>query len=462
MMEIVTFDLLDLLLELREEVYAYCATSDLVNIACCSHAHYESLLYLLWKNVRIPWNHVEQKSLVLAKNLGHLNFTSSLSFFGNKDGYGDDIRSFKVGDNIPMLFEHCDPVILAFDSFHKFDCEEVVTQAFQNLFNVEQLSFRKHVLTGKLLNISKMHALTILFIDSCFINDDDVKDICKLVGLQELTLTGESSLGSATFEHLSNLNQLRRLILSGVEDVESTSFEHLTKLVSLKDLYLCSTQINNSTLDHICKCMPNLESIGIVKSPNFSHEGVWSLTNCRSLTELFLSNCMIGDKSLDHICKITTLVTLELSSTNITDDGMQKLGNLTALESLNLGQNDIKCAGVSHLKPLSKLQELYLFNTSVSDEAMLHISLLSCLRKLRIDSTGVTDEGFKHLCKLVALQELYFYNTSVSDVGVLLFVNHKRLRVLETRSTETTKEGLDGILELPHFKGLKIYGHNCY
>ena len=49
-----SFDLLNNL-EIREMIYSYCKVPDLVNFACCSKAHYKSVVYLIWYAVTVPW-----------------------------------------------------------------------------------------------------------------------------------------------------------------------------------------------------------------------------------------------------------------------------------------------------------------------------------------------------------------------------------------------------------------------
>ena len=67
--------LLDLLPEIREEIFSYCGKSDLVNFACCSKECYGELKYLLFREVTLKMDyHNSQKIHRKFKVCNYLDF----------------------------------------------------------------------------------------------------------------------------------------------------------------------------------------------------------------------------------------------------------------------------------------------------------------------------------------------------------------------------------------------------
>ena len=54
-------NILDLLPELHEQIYSYCYGTDLLNLSCCNNTYNDSLKYIIWQKVRIPWVDLTKK-----------------------------------------------------------------------------------------------------------------------------------------------------------------------------------------------------------------------------------------------------------------------------------------------------------------------------------------------------------------------------------------------------------------
>ena len=106
-----TLYFLELPPELREHVYSYCATCDLLNLGCCSKALYASLKYILWEVVKVPWHALQHRSL---PNMENLLYTHHLSFYekNNDNNKHNKICSnawIKISMNYEKVLNHCNP-----------------------------------------------------------------------------------------------------------------------------------------------------------------------------------------------------------------------------------------------------------------------------------------------------------------------------------------------------------------
>ena len=387
-------DILDLPMEMRENIFKYCTVTDLVNIACCSKTYYDSVLHILWHTIRIPWEHVEDKSLVTCKKLEHLKFTTSLGFYSN----GDHICCLMEDDNVNQLIRKRE-VLETYTSilkccnlenlkemyfswpFHYQYMIKLPCRMFIN--NLRVLTLRDdYSVTGFWEDVGSLNFLQILNIDDCAINNNDMKQVINAKKLKELYVVWNTRMTDESIGYISTLSELTKFALKYTgQNVASNTFRMLEKLKNLTDLNLEYSSINDETLVYLGIALRHLETL--------------SIAGCKEIT----------DGSIVNLSTNTSIKSLNLNDTNITDNAMSEIVKLK-LQKLYLRKTKITNLGLSYLRNLTSLKELNLSFTFVVDCGILLLSDMTSLEVLDVSCTRISLAAIKHLISLPAFKYL--------------------------------------------------------
>ena len=170
-------------------------------------------------------------------------------------------------------------------------------------------------------------SLTELDLSSMELNDDDIKDLDKMVNLTSLCLYDNQISDISALNNLTNLSYLY-LGNNQISDISA-----LSNLTNLTYLYLGDNQISD----------------------------ISALSNLTNLTELNLNSNQISD--ISALSNLTNLSYLILAVNQISD--ISALNNLTNLTRLHLHGNQI--SDISALNNLANLSDVFLGDNQISE-----------------------------------------------------------------------------------------------
>ena len=387
-----SFDIIDLPEEMREKIYNYCWVWELVNLACCSKTHYNSVLYILWDAIRIPWDSMESGSLIMCKPMEHLKFTKTLSFYSvdheSLTYTSEDEENKELLETNKLILNKCNPKRL--ERMH-FNCPskyihmiKLPCQMFAD--NLREVTFRNLQSDRSIWkNISYLHFLQKLNIEDCVFKDNNIKHISKAKTLKELNLLWNVGIHEEGIEYISNLSELRKIALNGddLRCMNTNAFKQLWKLENLTDLSLECSSINDEILCFLCSHLKHLERL--------------SIAGCKQVT----------DTSIRNLCTKTSIIkSLNINHTNITDTALSEINNLRGLQKLYMRNTTTTNLGVSYLQNATSLMLLDLSYTLISDDVIRYLKSLTSLKVLSINATGVTSDAILRLCRLTTFKNL--------------------------------------------------------
>lgn len=83
-----------------------------------------------------------------------------------------------------------------------------------------------------------------------------------------------------------------------------------------------------------------------------------------------LRGAPVSDADLERIATISTLGSLDLSSTSITDDGLRHLTTMKNLTSLDISDTGVTDEGLQHLERMPNLSFLQAHRTKITEEGV--------------------------------------------------------------------------------------------
>lgn len=336
--------------EIKEFIFCYCTVKDLKSLARCSREFYNSLEYIIWRVVRIPWDILEEKGL--PEKVENLRFTNCLTLFEREIA---EERS-KDSDDI-----NCDAW------------------------------FNKSVNFSKILNSCDLNRLTKLNLIGVATNPEIQSTVAVLKKIKELSLIGTGFLFDTDWKYLKTLQYLKRLKLCkcGIED---EGVEHIVHCQDLVDLHLelCYLMRDEGLL-HICSAI-NLRKLTLIQNSHISANAFKCFRYLKELVYLHLEATNIDDTNLVYLCEyLQALQVLNVGSKIVTDAGFAKISSLNSLLELNIDT----CS-------------------NVTDSCFDFIKDLPKLKKISFNSTNLTDKVFTNLLQLKTLQEVNIINLSFS------------------------------------------------
>ena len=447
-------DILDLPPELGYQIYKYCHKPDLINFACCSQSHYNSVKYLLYNIIRIPWKIVEMKSF-RKEELDNLKFVTALRFVTyDFNSLFNKVIWNSISENYQQILLHTDP-----NMFTSLELESIIINV-ENVIeillpnNLQEISLMKcfGISVADWNYIGRLSCLRKLTIDQCSIADWDIENIVKGSTLQELNLIKCSGITEDSLTYLTSLLKLRKLKIVNCQDISPDGYIYLGDLINLTELSLLDIDITDFSLASFTKlkymkylqvnCCPtnqfDVSDIGLSYLTGIStlekldinwkyigDNGFSHFPNLISLTRLNISGCnKVSDNGFLRICKLTTLTYLNVSSCeNLTDDGIIHIINLKSLKVLDLsGCTLLTDVSVNHISKLTLLENLYLCQcVEITDEGLDHICSLTKLRQLDISGCyDVTDFGLFHIYYYIQFLEVLKLMgcTKITNVGL--------------------------------------------
>lgn len=272
------------------------------------------------------------------------------------------------------------------------------------------------------------------------------------------TLTNVEKLSiDSGWETLSDITYLKT-------HLHSVNLLQLSSFPALCSLTFKNTNINQQTLENICK-VKALENLTIEKPDSLlSDKHLQPLKNLTSLRKFSLINAKaIEEEGFKYLRHLTRLTQLNFAGgTNIKDEALSYFGRLD-LESLDLsGCEEITDLGIKRLERIKTLQELNLSNCSrITNASLKSVKSMSELRVLNIAQCAwISDEGFRNLEHLIHLEEL-----TATGLWVLTYhgIAHldkciKIKKVVLSECLDLTDQVFNTFQKWPYLKELDLSG----
>ena len=250
--------------------------------------------------------------------------------------------------------------------------------------------------------------------------------------------------------------EIVELDLSGAW-VSDADMAQVAQLRHLRKLNLSHTRITDSGLEHL-KPLENVTDLDCYYAEYLTEEGVAHLHNWKHLERLNLRGTKVTSKVFDSLAKLTSLRSLDISSTQIEDEGIEALTSLTKLESLAIGGNRLSGAALPLLKLLPSLVNLDvggiqrvdsgLWGLALTAENLTRLSELKQLRSLNLSGATLSDRGVDRPGSPEAER------SELRDLSKLAaLVNLERL---DLSRLPVTSESLQPLAKLPKLRELRL------
>lgn len=288
------------------------------------------------------------------------------------------------------------------------------------------------------------------------VTDDLLRDICELLDLRELNLSG-AEVTDGGLVHLKNLKKLEKLNLSGT-GITDDGLSQLTDLTHLRVLALASTLVGDSGLMYL-NSLEKLEDLDI-SATRVTDAGLKQMSSSSQLRSLTIRSGMT-DAGLAAVKKFLLLEKLNVSRSKITDAGLINLAELETLRELNLwGCRKVTDAGVEKLSGLEELQTLVLTRTGVTERSLQTIQHFDNITRLGLGYMHgpITEAGMLPIQALTKLSHLALDGTQVTSDSLAQLAELKELRTLSLRLTKIDDTGLEHIAALPNLEALYLDG----
>lgn len=275
--------------------------------------------------------------------------------------------------------------------------------------------------------------LRILSLARVPVTDKGVRNLEKLLVLEELDINGCSNIGSVSLGNvLEKLTDLTSLDVSYCPGILRSSWQG--KIKALKTLYVCYSAVRDSHLSR--------------------------LTDLPALEELNFDSCPISDWSISHLADnnvVPNLVSLDLADTDLSDLGMMKISKFRKLKRLSLFYCNLSNSSLKHLSSLSDLEVLNLDSRDIGDNGLFHLRSLRNLKSLDIFSGRVTDYGCTHIAQIKSLESLELCGGIVTDNGCSILATLENLVTLNLSQNERiTNRGAAALAALSKLKALNL------
>lgn len=407
---------IDLPPELGHQIYKYCNKSDLINLACCSHDHYEAVKYILYNIIRIPWKIVETESFH-EQELDNLRFTTRLCFsdYDLSSLFNKVVWEY-ISDNYQNILQHTDPDVLYSLQLDRIIINENSTMTILLPINLRELSLVKcfGISVADWNFIGSLTSLNKLSVNQCSICDWGMSSLVHGLSLQELVLMRCTDITEESLRHLRSLVNLRKIKIIDCPNISADGYAHLGELENVSELVLSEIQVTDKS--------------------------IISFANMRYLKVLQIS-CLANnpfnasDAGLSKIASLAMLEDLCINSDCITDNGFRGLTGLPSLSNLNLNC----CAKLENrgFFTICKIETLTRLNVSncerLTDDGMGHITNLKLLKVVDVSACQLlTDKSMDHFSKLPRLQELSIRHCNeITDQGLNLISPLKHLQHLD-------------------------------
>lgn len=345
----------------------------------------------------------------------------------------------------------------------------------------------KNITSVGLAHLKKLPLLRELSLREIGLNDDAMKVVGELAGLEDIYLD-EPMVTDAGIAHLSGLKQLARLRVND-EKLTKACLPAVAALTELRELELRSVLYSpDDQMMELLSRLVHLRKLHFsgVKLTNAAAD---SLAKMKGLEQLDMHSVKFDDAAFAKLTALTSLYKIELGlCENVTDKGLAALGSLPELEELRASFIDDKIRGsylasfpnlrklefsattdvaLSHLAKLTSLVDLSLSASENSTaQGMMQLQSLTNLRKLRLSGSAITslapfakavklsdinawsstkidDAGLAPVAALVNLKEFSSIANPISDLTP--FSNMKHLRRLTVSSSNVEDDDLPAL-----------------
>ncbi len=297
------------------------------------------------------------------------------------------------------------------------------------------------------------------------LDDDDVRRLSRLTGLQSLELGG-TRVTSAGLAPLRQLVELRNLSVHSTE-VDDEAMSDIAALPHLEAVGLYGTRVTDEGLVALAKS-PLLKAAYLGRTA-ITDQGIEALCQREGLRALSVlagdpkyrdegSHPAITDAVVDALLTQPSLEHLDLIGAELTDDGLRRLSEgLPAMRRLLIDHTKVTPKGLRHVANFKALENLRCYGMKVGDEAARSLAQLQELRKLTGD-IALTDAGVQSLGALTYLESISLEGLGVTDASMPVLAAMPGLKDLSLQHTAVTDKGFERLAGLKKLERIQLTG----
>lgn len=303
--------------------------------------------------------------------------------------------------------------------------------------------------------LADFSALTKLVLDGVNTNAETYDELVKLTNLEHLEI-GRSSPDAAAFEKLKGLKQLKFLQLLKAT-LSEDAFKVLSEFPALEQIRCGQTRVGDAELQYLSN-LKSLKAIDLSDCNRVTIKGLESLSKCPKLSFLKVWGPAIDDDCMLQVAKMKSLRTLGLNDTKVTDEGFKQLAGLD-LREIHLFRTSLGDASLEVISQMPNIVTLNLRDTRLSDQGIAYLTSLAKLERLDLsecNSPGITDAAGPELAKFSNLKDLNLWSTDFSDVGLDPLTGLSKLTRLNLDNTNITDNGVTMLEKMPQLTWLHL------
>jgi Leucine-rich repeat (LRR) protein len=286
-----------------------------------------------------------------------------------------------------------------------------------NLSSLRRLSLagQRELNDAGLKALGELHQIEVLNLAGAGFSDAGLEEVFKLKKLRHLDLSGRLgtqgllAVGHQKRVNLAGIQGLMRLTSLDIRDVDigEDGLKEVAKVVQLENLSLSSTDgVSDETIGELA-ALPRLARLDV--SGAIGDAGLKSIAAIKSLQALNLSECQVTAAGIKELAKLEHLHELNLDSTATDDAGLKALAGFPHLELLSISKCDhVTDAGLKELSLARKLKYLRIDECeSLTDAGLKSLAGVGSLVRLSaLECSNFTEVGVKQLAALPRLETL--------------------------------------------------------
>ena len=335
-----------------------------------------------------------------------------------------------------------------------------VDRTWGQLSNLKTLTVHcKGLSRQSMRSIANILRLERLVLNSYGPRNVDIKNVCEISSLRDLSLQVEGLSHLPPLENLANLENLESLDFSGTA-IGDSQLRKLTGLGALKSLVLARTNVRNDL--SALKSLKKLSTLDL-SGCHISTAGLESISDLKTLEELDLSATGLSATQVGCLSNLPNLRKLVFEPhSDDEDEWLSTLSSLPRLREISfpfVTDAPRKLETISHSESLEivKIPHYYSFSEGnvLNDGNVAVLSSLPNLKHLELHSEGLTGACFRSGFQCV--EELDLSGCPVTDSSLEIIAKLPALRKLQIDGNALTVNSLNLLGTQTNLEGITIH-----
>ena len=495
--------IIHLLLEIQEQVFAYCSIEDLQNLAVTNTSYNKALKSHLFKTIFIQWDSLLTDDILSDSRIAFLEYSKFICIDDMRHliKSSRDLREEKqsiICENVNWILRKSAPRGLEFKNFHLPDN---IFQLAGKQSNLQKLGlFGCENITNQNLDVlfKNVKDLEFLSIEMCTFRDADLEKVARLSKLRELSLSKCLRLTDGSLSFVASLTLLTKLDISFNTQLTDEGISLLQTLINIHELDISACSLlTDKSLRYISSAMTSIRILNANRCTNITDTGMFYVSNAKKIERLSVLStyrtsklgmfylkklagtlrCLrvpgwggvsqkgVPRQYLGYLACLENLEELVMGPSFSTDvHDLQALSSLKQLKKLDLSyMSSLSPGGLSHITALPHLEDLSLVYCVNSNHALQQISSIKSLRKLYIGSLWGGEDYDISILKVLPKLEVLKLNrwqinqTNIASIGQIITL--KSISFNQSRLGITPDVDFSALCNLVHLEDIDVCGN---